>query len=222
MIMNCVCTTSTSICVNGSLSNEFLPSRGIRQGDPISPYIFILCMEYLSLLIEKECQQGSWTPIKASRRGPLFSHILFADDILLFSKATNLSTNAIKNTLELFCSTSSLSINLQKSKILFSPNVNHLVQDRICSTLGIQVTSYIGKYLGIPLFSKRPTKKAFDFILDRAKKKLVGWKAKLLTLTGRMTLINSTLRSLPIHAMQCCLLPASIPKTLDKLTRDFL
>ncbi|GKV07613.1 hypothetical protein SLEP1_g19362 [Rubroshorea leprosula] len=86
MIMTCICTTSTAISINGSLFDEFYPSRGIRQSDPISPYIFILCMEYLSLLIEQKCNLGEWKPLKASRNGPSFSHILFADDVFLFDE----------------------------------------------------------------------------------------------------------------------------------------
>ncbi|GLT46105.1 hypothetical protein SLA2020_198880 [Shorea laevis] len=123
MIMTCICTTSTTISINGSLSDEFYPSRGIRQGDPISPYIFILCMEYLSFLIEQKCNLGEWKPLKASRNGPFFSHILFADDVLLFGKAKISTTLAMKEVLDNFCSCSGQSINTQNPKILFSPNV---------------------------------------------------------------------------------------------------
>ena len=70
--------------------------RGLKQGDPISPYIFILCMELLSSLINKKCEDGDWDKVKASRNGPGFSHMYFADDLLLFAKANQGNCEAIQ------------------------------------------------------------------------------------------------------------------------------
>ena len=67
LIMSCISNTSLSVLVNGSTLESIKPSRGIRRGDPISPYLFILCMEYLGFLIEKKCSNGSWCPFKASQ-----------------------------------------------------------------------------------------------------------------------------------------------------------
>ena len=76
--------------------------RGLKQGDPISPYIFILCMELLSSLINKKCEDGDWDKVKASRNGPGFSHMYFADDLLLFAKANQGNCEAISDVLEEF------------------------------------------------------------------------------------------------------------------------
>jgi hypothetical protein len=95
LIISCITTSSLSILVNGDRLEEFSPSRGIRQGDPLSPYIFILCMEYLAWLIQVEVDGGQWTGIKASRNGPVFTHLFFADDLILFAKATKKSCQAI-------------------------------------------------------------------------------------------------------------------------------
>ena len=97
-------------------------SRGLRQGDPISPYIFILCMEYLSTLINLKCEEGSWKKIKASRSGPGFSHIFFANDLLLFAKTDKRNVEAVVEVLDEFCKLSGLKISKEKSKIFFSPN----------------------------------------------------------------------------------------------------
>lgn len=86
LILNCISTTSASLLFNGSQVGEFYPSRGLRQGDLISLYIFILCMEFLSTLFNKKYEEGSWKKIKASRSEPGFSHMFFADDLLLFTK----------------------------------------------------------------------------------------------------------------------------------------
>lgn len=86
--------------------NSFKPSRGIRQGDPLSPYLFILCMEYLGALIEKECIAKKWVPMKASKDNVAFSHLFFADDLMLFAKVSKEGCEAIKDVLDVFCAES--------------------------------------------------------------------------------------------------------------------
>ena len=87
LIMSCVSSFSISILFNGGCLDSFYPSRGIRQGDPLSPYLFIFCMEFLGHLIEEKCEAKLWAPVKASRSGPSFSHLFFADDLVLFASA---------------------------------------------------------------------------------------------------------------------------------------
>ncbi|KAL0009413.1 hypothetical protein SO802_010915 [Lithocarpus litseifolius] len=84
LIMDCISSTFVSILFNSGKLPAFCPSRGIRQGDPLSPYIFILCLEYLGLLIRDKNANNAWKPVKASRSGPTFSHLFFADDLMLF------------------------------------------------------------------------------------------------------------------------------------------
>ena len=103
LIMSCVSTSSISVLVNGGGLDYFQPSRGIRQGDPLSPYLFILCMEVLVALITKKCQAKLWEPIKATLGGIAFSHLFFADDLVLFAKADQKNCIAIKDAIETFC-----------------------------------------------------------------------------------------------------------------------
>ena len=77
IIMSCISSVSTFVLFNGGSLDPFRPSRGIRQGDPLSPYIFILCMEFLNQLIQEKCEAKVWCPVKASRSGPSFSHLFF-------------------------------------------------------------------------------------------------------------------------------------------------
>ena len=104
--MSCITSTSISVLVNGSKLESFHPSRGIRQGDPLSPYIFIMCMEYLTHLIEGKCVDGSWFPLKASRENVGISHLIFADNLILFVKVNNKNCEAIAEVLQTFCSES--------------------------------------------------------------------------------------------------------------------
>ena len=151
LIMSYVSTVSTSIVVNGGASDLILPSRGLRQGDPISPYIFILCMDFLVQLIEEKCSTNKWKPVRANRSGVAFSHRFFANDLILFAKANPKNCGAIREVLDLFCSKSSQSVNGAKSMVYFSPNVDRDSREDFCAILGFQSTPNLGKYLGIPI-----------------------------------------------------------------------
>lgn len=80
-------SASLSVLWNGRAADKFYPTRGIRQGDLLSPYIFVLCLERLSHIINKEVERGAWRSLRMRRQGPSISHLFFADDMLLFSEA---------------------------------------------------------------------------------------------------------------------------------------
>lgn len=86
LIMTCLSSSSLSILINGHPTSFFYPSKGIRQRDSICPYIFIICMKYLSLLIYEVVRNNRWSPIKISKNGSPISHFFFADDVILFAK----------------------------------------------------------------------------------------------------------------------------------------
>lgn len=90
IIMECITASSLQILWNGEKTEPFKPSRGIRQGDPLSPYIFVLCMERLNQVIEAAIIEDKWKPIHASRGGPKLSNLFFADDIILFAETPRL------------------------------------------------------------------------------------------------------------------------------------
>ena len=93
LIMSCVTFTTISILLNGVKLSSFQPTRGIRQGNPLSPYLFILCMEYLRFLINESCRKREWIPLKASNQKLGISHLFFADDLMLLPKLTRLVLN---------------------------------------------------------------------------------------------------------------------------------
>uniref|UniRef100_A0A2N9EFE1 Reverse transcriptase domain-containing protein n=1 Tax=Fagus sylvatica TaxID=28930 RepID=A0A2N9EFE1_FAGSY len=199
LIMSCVSSTTLSVLVNGERLTEFAPSRGIRQGDPLSPYLFIMCMEYLAWLIQVEVESGKWIGVKPTRTGPAFTHLFFADDLVLFAKATSKSCQAINRALGNFCEISGQKVNLVKSSIFLPSRCN------------------ISR---APLSRKRT--RIQDIKLRKFRTKLASWKARTLLMAGRCTLINSITSAILTHVMQCCLLPTSITKELDKLNRNFL
>ena len=87
IIMACITLATMRVLWNGEASDEFVPFRGIRQGDPISPYIFVLCVERLSHGINRAVTTGDWRPIRLARRGTPLTHLFFADDLLLLAEA---------------------------------------------------------------------------------------------------------------------------------------
>ena len=106
IIMNCVTSTSINILWNGEKTDTFKPSRGLRQGDPLSPYLFVLCMEKLSQVIEDCLDEGEWRALRAGMSGPCISHLFFADDIILFGEASLRQADCMMRCLNLFCNAS--------------------------------------------------------------------------------------------------------------------
>ena len=96
LIMKCITTVSYSILVNGNIIESFVPERGLRQRDPFSPYLFLICTEGLSALIAKYHSEGLISGTKASRMGPLVTRLFFANDSLLFVKANRRESEMVK------------------------------------------------------------------------------------------------------------------------------
>ena len=222
LIMSCISTTSMSLLFNGGKLSAFKPSRGICQGDPLSPYLFILYMEYLGQLIKKECIRKRWIPMKASRENIGISHLFFADDLMLFAKVSEKRSEVIKDVLEKFCEESGQMISYEKSHVYFSPNVLANLKEKVCENLGIQVTSNLGKYLGFPLKHRGVTRGQFNFVVEKVLTKLAGWNTKFLSFTGRTILVKLVMNVIPNYIMQGTALPAHLCDKLDKINRDFL
>ncbi|KAG7551702.1 Ribonuclease H domain [Arabidopsis thaliana x Arabidopsis arenosa] len=221
-IMACVTGPSMRILWNGEQTDAFKPARGLRQGDPLSPYLFVLCLERLCHMIEVEVGRKTWTPISISRGGPKLSHVCFADDLILFAEASVSQVRVIRRVLEKFCLASGQKVSLEKSKIFFSSNVSREMEGLITAESGIGSTRELGKYLGMPVLQKRINKETYGEVLERVSSRLAGWKSKTLSLAGRVTLTKAVLSAMPVHTMSAIMLPASTLESLDKVSRSFV
>ena len=151
IIMSCVSMVSTSILFNGGTLDPIFPSRGIRQGDPLSSYLFSLYMDFLGQLIEEKCNAKLWHSVKASQSGLTFSHLMFADDIMLFAKANVVNCSVIRDVLDYFCDLSRQTVRESESRVYVSPNVDKDTKESFCDIFGFASTPTLGKYLGFPL-----------------------------------------------------------------------
>ncbi|GMI99700.1 hypothetical protein HRI_003639300 [Hibiscus trionum] len=222
IIMHCVTSATIQVQWNGSLSSPFSPERGIRQGDPLSPYLFVLTMERLGQAIRQSVDSGAWKPFRMARSGIPLSHLFFADDLILYAKADISQAQVISDVLKEFEKCSGHKVSVRKSQIYFSPNTNPSLQDEICMAIGFQKTLSLGTYLGVPVRHERMRIADFDFILDRIRSKLNGWAARCLSLAGRITLAKSVLEAIPTYFMQTAILPIGVCANIDKLVRGFI
>lgn len=167
IVMHCISTSTMSVLWNGEALEEFKPTRGIRQGDPFSPYLFVLYIEKLFQMIEVAVNHNHWKPIQLVRGGPRISHLAFGDDVLLFAEASEGQVTLMRHVLGVFCRFTGQKISEAKTRIFFSKNVDQHVKRRICEVAGFQMTEDLGNYLGVPIIHKRVNSSFFCFILDK-------------------------------------------------------
>lgn len=149
-IMQRVTTVTFSIKLNGEPLPFFNPTRGIRQGDPLSPYLFILMANSLSSLMGKALQDGSIKGIRLNRFCPTLTHILFADDSIFFLNGSIKECQNVASILNQYCYASGQAVNLNKSGIFFSRDCPQLLRDNMKRELRVPELDRTGKYLGIP------------------------------------------------------------------------
>ncbi|XP_024042043.1 uncharacterized protein LOC112099165 [Citrus clementina] len=165
--MLCVSTVWYHVIRDGKEIGPIVPSRRLRQGDPLSLYLFILCAEGLCALIRKNERAGLLHGVKVARGAPVVSHLFFADDCFLFFKATNSEAHVIKRILEVYGQGSGQMVNFSKSSISFSSNVKEDVNEQLCHILEVNTTANHGTYLSLPSFIGRNKKEVFSYIRYR-------------------------------------------------------
>lgn len=136
---------------NGEKLESFVPEKGLRQGDPLSPISFVLCLEVLRRQILDSVEHKKWKPVKIAGRGPSLSHLFFVDDLFFFGEAYETQARIMESVLGKFCAIFSQKINVGKSKLYVSRNTNRVVGMAISSKSEISLTAYLGKYLGFLL-----------------------------------------------------------------------
>ncbi|KAI0522478.1 hypothetical protein KFK09_004857 [Dendrobium nobile] len=218
LLMECVVDVSFSIIINGKNSSWIDAHSGFRQGCPLSPYLFIVCAQLLSNSI---MQRGQKIGIQISPRGPVVTHLLYADDVLILSNANVELAKKMKNIVEDFCKWTGQKVNVIKSQLMFGKAVKNSMKKKIARVLGFKVVKDM-KYLGIKITLNRVKIADFQDILCNVTDKLNAWNKKSLSLGGKLILIDSSLLSMPNFLVTHSMVPKRVLFELEKLCRNFL
>ncbi|XP_073137815.1 uncharacterized protein [Henckelia pumila] len=177
-IMRCVRSVRYSFSVNGDIVGNIVPSRGLRQGDHLSPYLFVLYAHGLSSSILSIEEHRALTGVRIASSCTSITHLLFADDSLVFFKATINDCEAIRNCLIRYEKASGQLINYEKSSVSFSPNTNAAMAESIKSSLAISIMQSHEVYLGLPSISARSKSLQFRYLVERVVKRIQSWGSK--------------------------------------------
>jgi len=148
--MQCVNTTSLSVKFNGEFLSYFQPSRGLRQGDPLSPYLFILLANLLSTLITQAIDMGNLQGITLNRRCPTLSYLFFANDAIFFLDGTIKECQNLSSILNQYCLATGQAINRNKSSLFLTKYCPLPLKTNFANELRVPLLAKTGKYLGIP------------------------------------------------------------------------
>ncbi|KAM1551666.1 hypothetical protein ACFX10_043769 [Malus domestica] len=174
-IKECISTISFSVLINGSPTGYFRPERGLRQGDPLSPFLFLLCTEGFSMLITRSLERGALHGFKISPIGVPLTHLFFADDSVVFGNASVEEAKSIVEVLKTYARGFGQEINLTKSSVFFGANSPKCLKAKIVDTLGIQCKQGFGKYLGLQADFGHSKKVVFAEIRDKIEARMSGW-----------------------------------------------
>ena len=219
----CISTATFSVLINGSPSGFFRSFRGLRQGDPLSPYLFVIGMEALSCLLKRAVEGNFISGCRFGGRDGgeiVISHLLYADDTIIFCDANAEQLMYLRWTLMWFEAFSGLKINMFKSEIIPLGRVDNV--EALAAELGCGVGSLPTKYLGLPLGAPHRASGVWDSIEERFRNRSSSWKRQYISKGGRLTLIRSTLSSLPIYFLYLFRIPKIVWSRLEKIQRDFL
>ena len=221
LILMCVSTVKYSVLINGEAKGKIIPTRGLRQGDPISPYLFLLCVEGLSTMIKKEERDGLSKGVAINREAPRISHLLFADDSIVFCRASIEECDRVLKVLEDYEGESGQKLNKEKTFLFFSKNTPRETKEYMQQKFGAQIIQPYEKYLGLPSLIGKGKRKAFNRIKDQVGRHIVGWKGRLLSNAGREVLIKAVAQATPTYTMSCFKLLDSLCNELNSMMSNF-
>ena len=221
LIMACVKSVTYSILFNGEPKGLITPTRGITQGDPLSPFLFLLCTEGLHGLIKDVARVGDLRGFSLCNRGPKLTHLFFADDSLLFCRANLDECSNILKLLGVYEQSSGQKINKEKTALFFSKSTPQATKDSIKGLLGVQEIMFYDKYLGLPSLVGRGKKASFNYIKERVWRKFQGWEGKLLSQARRKVLIKAVIQAISSFAMGCFKLPLGLCHEIEAMVKNF-
>ncbi|CAN1136231.1 Putative ribonuclease H protein At1g65750 [Linum perenne] len=220
-MMLCVKSVDYSILINSHSTEAITPGRGLRQGCPLSPFLFVICAEGLSALIRRAASRGEEHVVRVCRGAPYLTHLLFADDSFFFFRADIEAARAMKRIFDTYANASEQLINYAKSGITFNKSTHVMLQDGVASVLGITEPFDRGRYLNLPSMVGRNKWANFQFIKDRVWERIQSWRGKMLSAGGKEVLIKSVLQAIPTFYMNVFLLPKTTTEEIERMINSF-
>lgn len=217
LFRQCVTTAQYKIAHSGKEFGNIIPQRDLRQGDPLSSYLFLLCMEGSSALIKSYERQGLITKIRVARSAPLVSHMFFADDSYIYCHATKEEATQVMEILDIFKQASGQKINTCKSSVFSSRNVKQEIKDVVIEIFGFPEADSNTQCLGLPNCMNINKAAILGYLKDRVCNKIQSWDGSLLNRGGKEVLLKTVAQSIPTYAMSVFLLPIQMCKDMEQM-----
>lgn len=221
LVMAYVHSVRYNVRFNSEETETFSPTRGLRQGDPLSPYLFLMIAESLSCMISKDEERGELEGVRVCRDAPTILHFLFADDSLILMKADKKKADCLAGILNRFCASSRQKVSEAKLSIFFSANTDVEQKLEVCQALNIMTESLNDTYLGLPTKIGLDRSDSFRHLIDRVVKRINGWKEKMLSMGGKEVLIKSIAHVVPVYAMMVFQVLKSICKGITNAISQY-
>ncbi|XP_071705014.1 uncharacterized protein [Rutidosis leptorrhynchoides] len=213
-IASCLGSASISVLVNGSPTKEFNLGRGVRQGDPLSPFLFIIAAEGLNWMAKSAVAKGLFCGVEIGNDRIPLSHLQYADETIFFGKWSFENMENLMKLLKCFELNSGLKVNYNKSN-LFGVGVDKDEVIEMTDVFGCKMGSFPMTYLGLPIGANMKKLSNWKPVFDKFGKRLSDWKARTISFGGRLTLVNAVLNSLPLYYFSLFRAPPSVLKKLE-------
>lgn len=221
-VKNCLGSASVSVLVNGSPTSEFKMERGLRQGDPLAHFLFLIVAEGLNKMLMTSINLGLFKGYKVGGSDSCMVSLLqFADDTIFLGDASIQNVLVIKAVLRCFELISGLKVNFNKSK-LASVALDDLSAFRFASILNCRLMYIPFVYLGIPVGGRPDRRVTWEPVIKKFQNRLSSWRRKTVSFGGRLCLINSVLSALPLFFLSFFKLPACVERVCKGIMRNFL
>ena len=218
--MKSISSVQFNIQINGLDYEGFKGGRGLKQGDPLSPLLFVLSLEYLSRLLRRTSQSPHFK-FHPKCKQTLLTHLCFADDLILFSRADPATLQSLMATLTEFEHTAGLRTNLSKSQMVFGGADTEL-QQKCLQIVGLNTSTLPLTYLSVPIVASRLTKVECTQLITKIKAKVNQWSTRHISYAGQLVLINSVIFGMINYWASIFLLPNDVIERLTQICRNFL